>query len=102
MQKLKGTESRPEVAWSVGEGDGTKGHEETSGGDGNVKDLDCGAGLMGVYVCQNSSNCALHVKFNGCHLHLNKAVCCLFKKTNKKTDVSSDLCETLDNSLTLC
>lgn len=38
MQKLKGTESRPEVAWSVGEGDRTKGHEETSGGDGNVKD----------------------------------------------------------------
>ena len=57
---------------------------------------------MGVYMCQNSSNCALHVEFNGCHLHLNKAVRRLFKKTNKKTDVSSDLYETVDKSLTLC
>lgn len=34
----------------------TKGHKET-GGDGYGHCLDCGDSSLGVYICQNLSNC---------------------------------------------
>lgn len=32
---------------------GTQGHKEKFGGDGCICSLDCGDGVMVVYICQN-------------------------------------------------
>ena len=37
----------------------TKGCKETFGSDGYVHDLDCGDGIMTVYICLNLPNCTL-------------------------------------------
>lgn len=66
MQKLINSDRKQTCRCleSGGEAKMTKEHQETSGGTGNVNYFDGGDGLMGVYLCQNSSNCTLDVQFN--------------------------------------
>lgn len=53
---------------------------ETLGSDGYVHYLDCGDGLMGVYICPNHQIPYIkYVYFFACQLYLNEAVkkqCC--------------------------
>ena len=39
------------------EGEITKGHEESFGGDGYVHYLDCEDGFIAIHICKNLSNC---------------------------------------------
>lgn len=43
-----------------GEGENTKGNQETFGGDGCICYLDCGDGFKD-YICQNLSNFTLYI-----------------------------------------
>ena len=40
-------------------GEIVEGHKEHFGGDGCAHCVDCGDVFMGVYICQNLSNCTL-------------------------------------------
>ena len=66
------TEHRSVVIWEKGDRGGkrrkletTKRQEETFGDVRYVHYLDCGAGFMGVLICQNSSNPTLYFFLNG-------------------------------------
>lgn len=48
------------MEWGGAKGRGeriTKRHEETFESDGYVYYIDCGDGFMGIYICQNLSQC---------------------------------------------
>lgn len=51
-------QSKPVVPWEElgpgGQGEMTKEHKDTFGGDGYTPYLACGDGFMGVTMCQNS------------------------------------------------
>lgn len=61
MQRQKTAYWSPEDKDGQGEGKGEiiKGHGDTTGGYGYAHCPDYGDGFMGVYICQNLSNCRL-------------------------------------------